>query len=137
MGGAVRMSEPSEAEVAALAAFDEQLRQGIDVIAQGSTQAESAALPQGLAGCLRRLERNWPRIQRPISAEHLPAEIGRFEIERVLGQGGFGIVYLARDPMLQRKVALKVPRFHVLANEALRERFRREGRATAALDHPN
>lgn len=42
-----------------------------------------------------------------------------------------------RDPLLNRQVALKVPRLHALANEGLRDRFRREARATAALDHPH
>ena len=54
-----------------------------------------------------------------------------------LGQGGFGIVYLARDPMLGREVALKVPRPEVLITPDVRRRFLREARAAAGLDHPN
>ena len=62
---------------------------------------------------------------------------GRFQIQRVLGQGGFGIVFLAWDPALERNVALKVPQPEsVLTNEA-HVRFLREARAAAALDHPN
>src|SRR5262249_50001576 len=51
--------------------------------------------------------------------------------------GGFGIVLLAEDPDLGRPVALKVPRPETLADAALRERFLREGRAAASLEHPN
>lgn len=63
--------------------------------------------------------------------------IGRFEVIRELGRGGFGIVLLARDPMLDRQVAVKVPLPDVLLSNDLRERFLREGRAAAALRHPN
>jgi tRNA A-37 threonylcarbamoyl transferase component Bud32 len=125
------------AEIDALAAYDEQLRQGILIVAAGSEQGGSSSLAPGLANCLQRLAACWPRKSRSATPESLPHFVGRFEIQRVLGQGGFGIVYLAQDPLLKRKVALKVPRLHVLASEALRERFRREGRVTAALDHPN
>ncbi len=63
--------------------------------------------------------------------------IGRFEIREKLGQGGFGVVFRAFDPDLQRDVALKIPRPHAFATRDLRERFLREGRAAAALAHPN
>jgi WD40 repeat protein/serine/threonine protein kinase len=63
--------------------------------------------------------------------------IGRFEIHRTLGSGGFGVVYLAYDPVLCREVALKIPRAAVLADADSLARFQREARAAAALDHPN
>lgn len=63
--------------------------------------------------------------------------LGRFQIRRELGGGGFGIVYLAYDPQLRREVALKVPRPEMLMTPELRERFHREARAAAGLDHPN
>jgi WD40 repeat protein len=62
--------------------------------------------------------------------------IGRFEIKRQLGRGGLGIVYLAHDPRLRRDVALKVPRFEALLDDALRRRFLREAEAAARLNHP-
>ncbi|WP_254513044.1 serine/threonine-protein kinase [Anatilimnocola floriformis] len=126
--------DPSPADVEALTAYAEQLRQGLEIIATDS-EAGATLISESLAQCLQRLERRWPRNELAGQAT-LPTNIGRFEIEKLLGQGAFGIVYLARDPLLDRKVALKVPRWHVLHSTGLRERFRREGRATAALDHP-
>jgi tetratricopeptide (TPR) repeat protein len=66
-----------------------------------------------------------------------PRPFGRFAIERELGRGGYGIVYLAHDPRLGRPVALKVPRREVLLDPAGRDRLRHEARAAALLDHPN
>jgi Tol biopolymer transport system component/serine/threonine protein kinase len=63
--------------------------------------------------------------------------LGRFEVRRELGRGGFGVVFLAFDPLLGREVALKVPRAYVLASPEWRERFQREARAASVLDHPN
>lgn len=67
----------------------------------------------------------------------LPERVGRFEIRRKLGQGGFGVVYLAYDPRLDRDVALKVPR---LAGQLSREQTLAvldEARIAARLKHPN
>jgi serine/threonine protein kinase len=61
----------------------------------------------------------------------------RFQIRRELGRGGFGVVFLAYDPLLGREVALKVPRADVLVTPELRERFRREAYAASNLEHPN
>ena len=68
--------------------------------------------------------------------EH-PSRIGRFEIKHQLGQGGFGIVFLAHDPELDREIALKVPRIEALITEQTRQRFLREGKAAASLNHAN
>jgi eukaryotic-like serine/threonine-protein kinase len=62
--------------------------------------------------------------------------LGRFELKRALGQGGFGTVYLAYDPVLDRSVALKVPKF-APDQQLLIERFVREGKSAANLHHPN
>ncbi len=63
--------------------------------------------------------------------------IGRFEIIRELGRGSHGIVFLARDPGLNREIALKVPRPEAILTPQLRSRFLREGKAAARLNHPN
>lgn len=65
-----------------------------------------------------------------------PAELGRFRLLRVLGGGGFGVVYLAEDPRLGRQVALKVPRADALLTAESSQRFLREARAAARLSHP-
>jgi len=62
---------------------------------------------------------------------------GRYKIERELGRGGMGAVYLARDLRLDRPVALKVLPPEFAANSALRERFLRETRTAASFSHPN
>lgn len=62
---------------------------------------------------------------------------GRFLLREQLGTGGFGIVWLAHDPVLNREVALKVPRTPVVLDPGLRKRLTREAQASAALHHPN
>ncbi len=65
-----------------------------------------------------------------------PAHIDKYELIRRLGHGGMGTVYLARDPDLDRLVAIKVLREPLLDGELL-ERFFREARAAAKLRHDN
>jgi len=64
--------------------------------------------------------------------------IGRYEIEETLGRGAMGVVYLARDPLIDRRVALKTLRLDLDAEHAeeFRERFVREARAAGRLNHP-
>ncbi|WP_165072562.1 serine/threonine-protein kinase [Paludisphaera rhizosphaerae] len=62
--------------------------------------------------------------------------LGRFQLRERLGDGGFGEVYLAYDPRLDRDVALKVLR-QSNPSDRVMERFFREARAAARLDHPN
>ena len=71
------------------------------------------------------------------SSEDSPRQFGRFEILDVLGQGGFAKVFLARDPDLDRLVALKIPHLPTFQDEAVRRRFAREARAAAVLSHPS
>jgi eukaryotic-like serine/threonine-protein kinase len=67
----------------------------------------------------------------------VPESFDRFEVIRVLGKGGMGTVYLARDPRLDRSVALKVLRSEDLTTEDRRSRFMREAKTAAAIRHPN
>ena len=62
--------------------------------------------------------------------------VGRYEIQSPLGKGGMGEVYLARDPLLSRTVAIKLlPTIFADDPDRLR-RFEQEAQATAALNHP-
>ncbi|GIW51116.1 MAG: hypothetical protein KatS3mg081_0471 [Gemmatimonadales bacterium] len=65
------------------------------------------------------------------------AVAGRYSLERQLGRGGMGIVYLARDVALDRPVALKLLPPHVAREPSLRDRFIREARTAAKLSHPH
>ena len=62
--------------------------------------------------------------------------VGRFQLRELLGNGGFGQVYLAFDPRLDRDVALKLLR-QANPGERVMQRFFREARAAGRLDHPN
>ena len=73
----------------------------------------------------------------PPLLDEVPKKIGRFEIRSRLGSGAFGTVYRAYDPVLDREVALKVPRAAVLESLKARARFLREPKAAAQLRHPN
>src|SRR4051812_38129007 len=69
-----------------------------------------------------------------------PGELGRlagYRVLKLLGRGGMGAVYLALDEGLQRLVALKVMLPRYAAHAEARERFRREARAAAKVDHDN
>ena len=63
--------------------------------------------------------------------------IGCYQVESLLGAGGMGEVYLARDERLARKVALKLLPEHLTADEIQLSRFKTEARAASALNHPN
>jgi serine/threonine-protein kinase len=62
---------------------------------------------------------------------------GRYEIEDLVGTGGMSSVYRARDTVLERRVALKILHDHFSSDPEYVERFRREARAIARLNHPN
>jgi serine/threonine protein kinase len=62
---------------------------------------------------------------------------GGYQVESVVGLGGIGVLYRARQLRLDRPVALKLVEPSVARDPVVRERLRREARAVAALDHPN
>ena len=64
-------------------------------------------------------------------------KIGRYEIQSELGSGGMGVVYLALDTRLNRKIALKLLPADLMDNKDRLHRFEQEARAASALNHPN
>jgi serine/threonine-protein kinase len=79
--------------------------------------------------------------KRPASPPAPPRTIGRYEVERLLGEGGMGRVWLARDTVLGRRVAIKVLRDDLALPPSVRDelvaRMRHEAQAAAAVSHPN
>jgi len=67
----------------------------------------------------------------------LPSRIGKYEIVSRVGRGAMGVVYHARDPMLERDVALKVMLPQIAGDPDQKGRFEREARAVAKIVHPN
>src|SRR2546423_6206322 len=65
------------------------------------------------------------------------ALVGEYFLQRELGRGGMGVVYLARDVQLDRDVAIKVLPSHLARTAESRERFVREARTAAGLSHPH
>ena len=65
------------------------------------------------------------------------AQVGPYRVERILGRGGMGVVYLARDTRLHRPVALKALPPHLFRDDRMRARLKQEARAAAALSHPS
>jgi tRNA A-37 threonylcarbamoyl transferase component Bud32 len=138
---------PSDDLIAWMAEYDEELARA----GTGLEQDDARTLPDGeetqhLRACMRLLRlvlpssRALPNDGQPEAARGTDAPMGRFGrfiIHRELGRGGFGMVFLAEDPRLDRLVALKLPRADALVRDDLRERFLREARAAARLDHPN
>ena len=63
--------------------------------------------------------------------------LGKYQIKKELGKGAMGVVYLGFDPGLEREVALKVMASAIVSDNDLKERFEREAKAVARLQHPN
>ncbi len=70
-------------------------------------------------------------------AETAVRKIGRYEVERELAEGGMGVVYLARQPSLERPVVLKRMRKELAQDDEAEARFWREARSVASIHHPN
>ena len=90
-------------------------------------------------GCRKLVFALASRGELPASAgtEAETRRVGRFEVLDVIGQGAMGVVYQARDPELDRLVAVKVCRAHAKLDVDGEDRLRREAQALARLAHPN
>lgn len=139
---------PDDEFTAWAAQYDEALESGVWLAAEPETPGSDPLPPrrQRFRDFLQRLDQDRRAVQRSGIAPAGPdifqlhdaqARLGRFRLLRVLGAGGFGVVYLAADPQLHREVALKVPRPEVLLSTGLRRRFVREAQSAARLNHPH
>src|SRR3954468_19674618 len=98
------------------------------------TSASRTTSPETFSLLIRSLGMTHP------TDEFLPLQaalVGEYFLQRELGRGGMGIVYLARDVQLDRDVAIKVLPSHLARTAESRERFVREARTAAGLSHPH
>jgi predicted Ser/Thr protein kinase len=102
------------------------------VVVVGGVSGDDPHAETALAGTMGTSEGGAVRPSAPLV---LPRQLGRFRLERELGRGGMGAVYAARDPELERTVAIKVLRD--AGGPDARARLVREARAMAKLAHPN
>lgn len=115
------------------------------------SQVDAESIRQHVASCsecltaLRKLETGelvsasdaTPSLGRPKLQQPVLGWIGPYQIFSVVGSGGMGVVYRARDPQLDRIVALKTVRDDLLTHTGVSQRFLREARAVAAIRHDN
>src|SRR4051812_9886415 len=78
-----------------------------------------------------------PRTFDETSRPFAEAVSERYAIKRLIGRGGMGVVYLARDRRLDRLVAIKTLPPHLAADESVKQRFLREIRTAGAMSHPH
>ncbi len=102
-----------------------------------SSDESKAIKPQSLQKTQPELSPLGPSDTEPMSGSLIGTRLGDFQIMRKLGRGGMADVYAARQLSLGRDVALKVLRTEYARDKDYVERFRREARAAAKLNHPN
>lgn len=111
----------------ALAAVEENLRQTMLIPPNGEVSDDTPSPEGGI---------KLDFLQPPDKPDRL-GKLGPFDIVRVVGRGGMGVVLHAYDPSLARDVAIKVIDPQLANNEVARQRFCREARAAAAVTHEN
>jgi hypothetical protein len=121
-----------------IATMHEVQRMAGPTVAEQSLVAASVSTAQHHTGIDTTLDaRGTPETDQSDSPLPVGEMFGRYRIERLLGQGAMGAVYLAYDEQLHRRVALKTPCFLGGHARELVQRFYREARAAATLRSPN
>lgn len=103
----------------------------------GSTRVVPSTSDQQRTQALSAEDRIQVRTEATVLRHLIDALAKKYELLGQLGEGGMGVVYLARDLALERRVAIKVMSPEHVTNPETSERFRREARTVASLNHPN
>ncbi len=117
---------------------DRELRREVEELLRAEAEAEGA-IEAAVAGGAELLAGELPTVadltaELPATEATIPERFGKYAIEAQVGQGGFGVVYKGRDPVLRRTVAIKTCSS---LDAKLRKRFFREAQLAAGLQHPN
>ncbi len=112
----------------------ESPKRAVDVSRAEASRIVKPAKPAGAMGETARAADSVPLVTGPFAT--LPTQFGRYRIEKLLGKGAMGAVYLAHDIQLDRPVALKVARVSTSGSAKLIKRMETEAKAAAKVDHP-
>jgi serine/threonine-protein kinase len=126
------LEKPSDARAVFLdhqCGADQTLRLELDALLGQTAAAEKFLDSPAIAAAAQQIARSAPAT--------MPERIGRYRLTATLGEGGMGVVYEAVDDRLARPIALKVIRGDAVANTLARERFWREARVAARVNHPH
>jgi serine/threonine protein kinase len=94
-------------------------------------ESAPSAIQKGILG-------DFKEAEKVLNAEGLSGKVvGNYKMEKILGKGAMGVIYLAENIGLKKKVAVKILPHHLTSNPKKIKQFFREGRAAAKLDHPN
>src|SRR5215467_3401652 len=94
--------------------------------------------PLRVMGSFQNLARGIPGMNNSNITQSVPGmTLGRYHLLQRIGQGGMGEVWLGEDPRLHRQVAIKTLPLHNQGDREFLQRFEREARAAAALNHPH
>jgi serine/threonine protein kinase len=135
LDGALELPSAERAAfVATACAGDQKLRDEVMSLLLAEQQAGSFMTGSAMGVAARALAEENHRSDNPLT---IGDEIGKYRIERLLGAGGMGEVYLAHEANLNRKVALKILPAKFVVDPERVARFEREARVISALNHPN
>ncbi len=115
-------------------ADDEELRREVESLLAAHERSGSFIETNPAGGMVAAFSKQYLQAPPPSMAGK---RLGHYELLALLGAGGMGEVYRARDPRLDRLVAIKVLPQHLSAHPEALARFEREAKAVAALSHPN